>query len=288
MQENETTTQNNNPEAEYVYLPSQGIYYKGQFKGLKRLLVRKLNWTDDDILTTKSFYDNNTLYEMLLKRVIIDENKFNPLDLVPIDRDAILWWLRIGAFGKDYTAPVKCKSKDEEGKSNCDNVIMKTWDLAEFDMPELPEQYAKELTETGGIVITLPATDLKCKITVSSIGKIKELDKSYKTKKTKEKLLNDFNNTIRLLSVIEEAYDENEVPIKDSRLIYQWLLKGNKGNPIPMIDTRYITKKSTEIDLKIDTKKDVKCSECDYIQENVEMPMSVYFFYPDFDEMTNQ
>lgn len=285
-QEQTPVSQNTNSdmEAEYVTLRSQGIYYKGKFKGLDKLLVRKLNWTDEDILTTKSFYENGTLYDVLLKRVIVDDCGFNPLDLIPIDREAILWWLRIGAFGREYTVPYKCKNRDEDGKT-CGHTINVTWDLGDFEMPDLPEQYENELRETGGIKITLPNSELTCKISVPSIGKIKTLDKAYNTKKTKEKILHDFNNTVRLLSVIEEAYEKDGKVLKDGKDIYQWLMRGQNNKPLPMLDTRYIIKKATEIALKVNTKKDIICPDCNHVEEGVDMPMSIYFFYPTFDEM---
>jgi len=271
-------------EAEYVNLPSGGVYYKGKFKGLDKLLVRKLNWTDEDILTTKSFYENGTLYDVLLKRVIIDENKFNPLDLVTIDRDAILWWLRIGAFGKEYTVPMKCKNKKDDG-AICNYQIKATWDLAEFEIPDLKEEYAEEIHATGGVVITLPHTQLKCKVTVPSIGRVKEISKQYSAKKTKEKILYDFNNTIQLLSVIEEVYSSDGQTISNRTEIYQWLMKANNNKPLPMIDTRYIIKKAKEISLKIETAQDIICPDCNHVEEGVEMGMSIQFFWPDFEEM---
>jgi len=276
---------NTHHEAEYVSLPSQGIYYKGPYKGLDKLLVRKLNWTDEDILTTKSYYDNGTIFDVLLKRVIIDDNGFSPLELIPMDRDAILWWLRISAFGREYFVPTKCKNKIEEENRICNAPIKAVWDLGDFDMPEIPKEYEKELMETGGVVITLPQTQLKCKISASSIGRVKEIHKAYTNKKTKEKITHDFNNTIRILSAVQEFYDKEGKVIKDRNSIYQLLMTGNNGNPLPMLDTRYIIKKSNEISLTINTKQDIICPECGHVQEGVSMPMSVHFFWPDVDEV---
>jgi len=61
------TGKNYDGEPEYVMLPSQGIYYNDLYKGLDKLKVRKLNWEDEDILTTKSYYDNGTLFDEILK-----------------------------------------------------------------------------------------------------------------------------------------------------------------------------------------------------------------------------
>ena len=287
LSEKTTFNSNNQPhaeiEAEYVPLFSKGLYYKGNFKGLDKLLVRKLDWTDEDILTTKSYYDNGTLFDVLLKRCIVDDCGFNVMDLISIDRDAILWWLRIGAFGADYEIPITCKQIDPSTDKICGRKNKIVWNLKDFERPNFPEIYAKEIEATGGVIIELPSCQLKCKIIVPSIGRLKEIDKAQKEKKAKTKVTNDFNSTTRLLSVIEEVYDKEGNSTKKREDIFQWLMKGNNGKPISISDSRYIIKKAEEINLKINTKKTYIC-DCGY-EHTTNMVMTVYFFYPDFDEL---
>jgi len=267
-------------ESEYIYLPSKGIFYPEPFKGLEKLKVRKLNWEDEDILTTQSYYDNGTLFDEILKNCIIDENKFPASQLVPVDRDTILWWLRIGAFGRNYEVPWKCANKD------CKQTHKVTWDLGSFKSPVPPDAYEEELVNTGGVIITLPLSQLKCKIGVSSIGREREIEKRLKTKKEKTKATRDFYSTGKLLSVIKEVYQEDGTALKDSDQIFTWLRTGNNGAPVPMGDTRYVIKKASEISLSVDTKKDIECPHCNYIEEGVRMPMSIYFFWPEFEELS--
>jgi len=272
-------------EAEYVPLPSEGRYYKGQYKGMDKLKVRKLNWTDEDILTTKSYYDNGTLFDELLKKTIVDSNGFQAEDLVPIDRDTIIWWLRIGAFGVDYTLPIPCTNP------GCKNKISTTWNLADFDMPELPDEYKQEVYDTGGLVITLPASKLKCKITVATVGKEIKVNKFLK--KRKENLAknpkmittNDFIMTGRLLASIEIGYGVNGEENKGIDGVLSWLNTGYNGKPLPILDSRYIVKKLSEITLKVDTRKDVVCGKCEHTQEGVAMPMTIYFLWPEYDQL---
>jgi hypothetical protein len=269
-------------EAEYVPLPSQGIFYKDQFKGLDKLKVRKLNWTDEDILTTKSYYDNGTIFDEILKNTIVDENGFKATQLIPVDRDTILWWLRIGAFGRDYEVVFPCKGIDEN-EIKCAEKISMVWDLGNFKMPDIPAQHEEELWANGCITITLPLSGLTCKITVPSIGREREVQKSFDLKKKREKLTKDFLNTSKLISSIVCAYDKEGKEYSTQEHIYTWLNKGYNGNPIPIVDSRYILKKRQEISLEVNTKQDIIC-KCGHVEEGVSMPMSITFFWPDFKE----
>jgi hypothetical protein len=273
-------------EAEYVPLPSQGIYYKGKYKGLDKLKVRKLNWTDEDILTTKSYYDNGILFEEILKNTIIDENGFQAEDLVPIDRDTIIWWLRIGAFGTEYSIPYTCTN------DKCKNKSKAIWNLADFETPDINTEYESEILETGGILLTLPISLLKCKITVPSIGKETKIQKFLAkrkeniSKKSNKVITKDFAITGRLLASVEEVYDLDGTKHTGSDDILTWLNQGFSGKPLPIVDSRYIIKKLKEISLKVDTSKDIDCEKCDHVEEGVEMPMSIYFFWPEFEELS--
>jgi hypothetical protein len=276
-------------EAEYVALPSKGIYNKGKYKGLEKVLVKKLSWEEEDILTTKSYYDNNTLFDEILKSCIVDPNGVTPDDLISIDRDTIIWWLRIGAFGTQYEVSYTCSD------TKCKNKFRAIWNLSDFELPELPETYLEEINETNGIVIELPDSKLKCKITVPTAGlekkvlnflkKRKENLKKKKTISSKVNTTKDFNVTGKLLTGIEAAYDSNDKEYKGVDQLLIWLNSGNDGKKLSMLDSRYIISKLKEINLIADTKIELTCPMCEHTEEGVRMPMSIYFFWPEFDEL---
>jgi hypothetical protein len=270
--------QNPDMEAEYVPLPSRGVFYKGAFKNLERIKVRKLNWEDEDILTTKSYYDNGTVFNEIIKNTVVDENGFNPKDLLPIDRDTILWWLRIGAFGSDYTVPIPCPSC---GKKN--DV---TWDLGSFEMPDYKPAILDELLTNGYKTTVLPASGATVKLVVPSIGREQEIAKRLNLKKEKTKTTRDFNVTGKLLASIIEAIDVDGTVYRGTDQIAIWLKKANKGNQLSMVDSRFIQATVRDITLDVDTRKDVVCSHCDHLEEGVRMPMSIYFFWPEYAEVS--
>lgn len=265
-----------NEEAEYVPLPSRGVFYKGAFKGLTMLKVRKLNFEDEDILTTKSYYDNGTLFNEILKNTIVDENKFSAKNLTNADKDAILWWLRIGAFGREYKIPHICSNPDCKKKFNV------SWDLGGFVMPDYPVECVDEIIEKGYRTVILPISGLEVQLVPPSIGNELEIHRRLTLKKEKLNSSREFNTTGKLLSIIHSAKDIEGKVYSNVEEVNKWLLTSNNGGKISMADSRYIQEKAREIDLEVDTRQDIKCPACNHIEEGVKMPMSIYFFWPEY------
>lgn len=259
-------------EAEYITLPSRGIFFPGRFKGIEQLKVRKLNWEDEDILTTESYYVNGTLFNELLKNTIVDESKLPAGYLTTADKDAILMWLRIGAFGADYSVPSKCPSCGAKDKV--------TWDLGGFMLPDYPEEILDQIAADGCYQIVLPISKLSVKLVPPTIGKETDILKFLTQKKEKSKVTKDFNVTGRLLTIIKEATDAEGNVYTTKEEILQWLQRGYNGNPIPLVDSRYLREQVKLIDLEIDTKQDVVCNSCNHSQEGVPLLMTKNFFWP--------
>lgn len=266
----------NNPftEKEYVPLVSRGYFLPIQFKGIDQILVRKLNWEDEDILTTPSYYTKGILFNELLKNTVVDDRKIPSGYLTNADKDVILWWLRIGAFGPEYRLEHTCPS--------CGHKHTVTWNLGNFTMPEYSEHILDELKENGCLTIELPISKLKCQIIPGMIGREEQIQKKLKEKKEKEKSTKDYNITGKLLSIIKRAWGPNGELYETFDGILQWLQTGNNGGPISLSDSRFIMASVKEIDLKVNTKMDLVCpdKECGNIEEQVEMPMTINFFYP--------
>ncbi len=259
-------------EAQYVNLPSKGFFYKNQYRGMDKLKIRQLDWTDEDILTTESYYQNGTVFNELLSRVIVDENGFSSKQLIPVDKDAILIWLRIAAFGSDYEIKKKCPK--------CGKIHKTSWDLSEIEMPEFNPEYLKEISEHGEVLVELPISKKKIKITIPSINKEIEIQKQLELKKEKSNSSQDYLITGKLLSSISAVYNEEEKEWKRDKISISQFL----ANDLKKIqDSRHILKTLKDITIKIDSKKDVKCPHCNHLEEGVEMPMTIYFFWPEFE-----
>lgn len=262
---------------EGVFLPSRGVFYVGENKGKEYMNVRPLNYTDEDILTTESFYKNGTVLDELLSNVILDD--FNAKDLVPIDRDTILIWLRSTAFGNQFEIEIPCPScGGGAGIKNEKKPGILKWDLNALEIPAYSDEVYQQLEQDGCIVITTPLLQLKVKISIPSIGRTMQFDKSYKQKKQNENAKKDFYATTSLLSVVQG------VEIEEGRWAYGGMdidAFFRKIN-LPLSESRYIIKKSNELALRYETAKTFVCKDCGHIQEGVEMPiLHKNFFWPE-------
>jgi len=264
---------------EGVYLPSRGVFYLGDYKGMEYLNVRPLDYTDEDILTTESFFTNGTLFNELLNNVIIDENGFKGKDLVPIDRDTILIWLRSTAFGNhfeiQYHCPICNGGAGIQGKKEPGTM---TWDLSKIDIPEYNEETYEQLVKEGCVIITTPLSNTRVKISVPSIGRSQSIDKSYQQKKKNENSKKDFYATTSLLSVVQG------VEVAENQWVYGGMDIDShfKKIKLPLSDSRYILKSSANLNLRYNTAQTFTCKDCGHIQEGVEMPiLHKNFFWPE-------
>ena len=93
-----------------IELPSRGIHYTSKRKSVR---VAYLTASDENILSSPSFLNTNTVITELLKRKILDRDL--PIDeIVEEDRQAILIFLRNTAFGTEYTITTTDPKTDQE------------------------------------------------------------------------------------------------------------------------------------------------------------------------------
>ena len=262
---------------EGIFLPSRGVFYLGENKGREYLNVRPLNYTDEDILTTESFYTNGTVLNELLSNVILDD--FEAKDLVPIDRDTILIWLRSTAFGNQFEIEMKCPACGGGAgiKGEKKPGVLK-WDLSTLEVPEYPEEILTQLINEGCVTIVTPLNQIKVKVSIPSIGRTMAFDKSYKQKKKNENTQKDFFATTSLLSVVQGVEYEEGKWHYSSMDIDAYFRKIN----LPISESRYIIKKASELGLRYNTAKNFVCKDCGHITEGVEMPiLHKNFFWPE-------
>ncbi|MEO6305069.1 MAG: hypothetical protein ABIP51_18065 [Bacteroidia bacterium] len=259
--------------AEYIPLPSKGVFYVSNpvYHNLDKLKVRQLNYTDEDILTTKSYLEDGSVFVEVLKNTIVDENNFPAAGLVPVDRDTILLWLRSTSFGNIFEAETNCP--------NCGNKHNLEWDISKFKIPEYdPETY--EMIKTDGeYIFKTPVKELTVRISVPTIGRAKEFEKALAVKKKNSNNKTDLFGTGSIMLIINGVDDlETGKTLRKKSEIESYFNKIK----LPLSDARYIRKQLDKISLAYDTKIDKTCKECEYTQEGIEMPMlHPNFFWPD-------
>jgi len=262
---------------ERVFLPSRGVFYLNEYKNLEKLKVRPLDYSDEDILTTKSFYEDGTIFYELLKNVIVDENNFKARQLVPIDRDTILLWLRSTSLGNKYTVEYACPECGC-GKGDKTSPGEITWDLSELDLPEYSKEIYEQLVAEGALLVETPMKKVKVKIVVPTIGMQMELEKRFQKKKQNAEVKSDFFGTTTLLSIVQgvQTLDGKWIYGKDEINSYF------KKIHLPLVDSRFILAEATKINLRYNTKQTFNCKDCNHIVEDVEMPfLHRNFFWPE-------
>jgi len=252
-------------EAEYITLPSRGIFYKGKYKNVDKLKIKKLGWAEEDMLTTQSYYVNDMLFFEVLKSSIVDKN-FPVGELIEIDKNAILWWLRIGAFGREYVIPHICSG--EKCKKKYDIV----WDLGSFQMPDYSLTYEKELLDNNYITVSLPNNKIKFCLAPCSFNKSFEVNSLLNSLKNKDGKT--YNITKKLINSIKLIIDEEGKEYSSTAEIYKWLTT----NKISLPDSRFLQKCIKEIELEIDTELIAECKHCGHTEPPMSLPMGNHFF----------
>jgi hypothetical protein len=112
-----------------IELPSRGIHYTNKKKSVR---VAYLTASDENILSSPSFLNTNTVISELLKRKILDKD-LSVDEIVEEDRQAILIFLRNTAFGSEYSLTI---TDDKTGESFTANVDLGSLKLKDFNLTE--------------------------------------------------------------------------------------------------------------------------------------------------------
>ena len=148
-----------------IELPSRGIHYTSKRKSVR---VAYLTASDENILSSPSFLNTNTVITELLKRKILDRDL--PIEeIVEEDRQAILIFLRNTAFGSEYTLTINDNKtgNDFEVKVDLSSLKLKDFKLIEDSNGEYSYYLEKSKTDITFKFLTQKQED--------EINKIKEV-----------------------------------------------------------------------------------------------------------------
>ena len=112
-----------------IELPSKGIHYTNKKKSVR---VAYLTASDENILSSPSFLNTNTVITELLKRKILDKD-LNIEEIVEEDRQAILIFLRNTAFGSEYNLTI---TDDKTGNEFTVEVDLGSLKIKDFNLVE--------------------------------------------------------------------------------------------------------------------------------------------------------
>jgi hypothetical protein len=147
-----------------IELPSRGIHYTSKRKSVR---VAYLTASDENILSSPSFLNTNTVITELLKRKILDRDL--PIEeIIEEDRQAILIFLRNTAFGSEYTVTTVDPKTGQEFNTvvNLETLKLKDFNLSENSEGEYSYYLERSKTEVTFKFLTKKQED--------EIEKIKE------------------------------------------------------------------------------------------------------------------
>lgn len=144
-----------------IPLPSKGECYTSK-EG--KIPVAYLTAYDENLIVSPNLYDDGTFIDVLLKNKIMYED-FNPDNLLPGDRDAIVLWLRASGYGNEF--PVTA-TDNETGKQ-----FETTVDLSKINY----KPFTLKADENGYFDFTLPISKDNIKFRFLTYGLVKKLQK---------------------------------------------------------------------------------------------------------------
>lgn len=210
-----------------IELPSQGILYKNNKKSVK---VEYLTAMDESIISAPNISSGNKLIDILLSRKVKDLG-FSTEDLLIGDRTALMVFLRVTAFGEQYTQLVYSQKEND--------FVEATIDLSTLKQKKLTVRP----DENGEFEYILPKSNKKVTFTLLT-GKDEEIvdirDVEFK-KRDPDGVSN------RLMFVLEQqvkSIDGDRDKIRISNVLKK----------LPIMDTRSLRKYINDITPGLDFK----------------------------------
>jgi len=241
-----------------VELPSKGRFYSENsvLRNKEIIEIRLMGTKQEDILSNKLYLRKGIALDRMLQSLIIDKS-INVDDLLLCDKSALIIAARIGGYGPDYTADIRCSYCGKQKPF-------------EFDLTKLKTVYANDsiVDENRLFTFTLPKTKavVKCKLLTGHDEKyLSQLESSKKEKNLEE------------------------TPITDTMVQYIVSINGetNKGKIVdfvrsrmPVIDSRYLRKEYNEQTPNVDLNYEFTCSDAECgAKEVISLPITREMFW---------
>jgi hypothetical protein len=237
---------------EVIELPSKGLLYPADHPLAKGSVEMKyMTAREEDILTNPNYIEKGIVVEKLLESLLITKVDLN--EFFVGDKNAIMLAARILGYGKDYTF-------NYNGKSY-------TVDLSKLDAKPLDSDI---FSERNRFKFTLPVSGNEVVFKLLSEKDETKIDEEVTGLK---KLNKDSNPTIttRLKHMILSVNgDEDRTNIKN--FVDNYLLAA---------DSRALRNYALSINPDVETQ--FKAVNNNGVEEDVDLPIGITFFYPDFE-----
>lgn len=237
---------------EVVELPSKGLLYPEDSPLSKGTIEMKyMTAKEEDILTNQNFIRKGTVIDKLLQSLIITDD-FNYNDLLIGDKNAIMIAARILSYGKDYTITYA-------GEEH-------TVDLSSLENKDI--DYSLLEDKKNEFAFKLPHTDNTITFKLLTHGDEKNIDREIEGLKKINKD-NVAEVTTRLKHTISSVNGITEK--KDIREFVDKYLLAKDARAL----REYYNQLSPDLDMSVSITTE------DGGQEDVDLPITINFFWPD-------
>ena len=251
---------------EFISLPTQGAFYPEGHPlcNVESIEIKYMTAKEEDILTSESLIKKGIALDRLLQSVMVD--KSIPLnDLLVADKNALLIGTRITGYGPAYETNVTCPS--------CSSVTEYEFNLESRSYEDLDplsslRENGVELTEDKTFTVTLPFSgkEIECRFLTGNqhekIGKVKLKKNRAPSVET--------NATDLLKSLVLSVGGDT-----DKFMITAFI------KTMPARDARFLRDLIDKITPKAEFTAEFECPSCGEVTD-VEVPLSVRFFWPNF------
>jgi hypothetical protein len=232
-----------------VPLPSRGLFYKNKKKSIK---VGYLTAQDENLLMSNNSSGTNVINQLLRMKVFEPDIKID--DLLTGDVEAVLLFLRNTSFGTTYNVSVFDPKTGQRFESS-------------IDLGELNIKNTQETPDDNGyFTITLPTSGESVKFKLLTYGEENAIDQEMElypkgmvaptiTRKLEARIVSINDNT-------------------DRDFIVKYI------GTMPIADSKYIRRKVSEVEPKLDLTKKVKAPSGEMV--DVSVSFGVEFFRPFF------
>jgi hypothetical protein len=236
---------------ETIDLPSKGLlYHESSPLSSGKIEMKYMTAKEEDILTNQNYIKSGTVIDKLLQSLIVTKINYN--DLLVGDKNAVMMAARILSYGSSYEFEY--------------NGIKQEVDLSTIESKSLHLDFEKA-TENN-FTFTLPNTNNVLTFKLLSHGDENKIESEIKGLK---KINKDFTNdvTTRLTHMITSINGSSEA--KDIREFVNNYFLAKDARAF----RQYYNELSPDIDLT------VSITNSDGVEEDVDLPIGVTFFWPD-------
>ncbi len=245
---------------EVVKLPSAGRFYgeDSTLHGVSEVEIKHMTAREEDILANPQFIENGTIFDKLLRSVLVDKG-IDPSHFLPADRTAIMYAARITGYGTEYILQMPCPACGANAKF--------AFDVSKQEIVNDTPDGVVLNEATGTFTFSLPKTNLEVEVrllTTEDEGFISDQNEKA------ESLGIPFSKTVNLFNRAVVSVNG----ISDRAALNQLF------ENLPAIDSRKMRKVINNISPYVSTKQHVACGSCGEETES-EVPFSLGFFWPD-------